>query len=258
MKLTSHYTPPKLVKLTVGSILLSSSVAAQAASISYSTDWSTLHSLSSSIDVDNKSDDLGSTVTRSITQFDPALGTLDSISLSFYGMSMTSYAGANFRDDTWYSTVSGEQELRSLGLTIFMPGLAPQGQTWTPYWTYSRSSSCSATGGFRSGASCSTTVKTDTMDWVTRNFPPITWSLTDYIGPGSTQITIEQTGWLWTNETDGDNGYVNSRYGRVSASGNIGITYNFTPAPVPVPAATWLFGSGLLALIGVARRKKAA
>lgn len=28
-------------------------------------------------------------------------------------------------------------------------------------------------------------------------------------------------------------------------------------APVPVPAAAWLFGSGLLGLIGVARRKKA-
>ena len=29
-------------------------------------------------------------------------------------------------------------------------------------------------------------------------------------------------------------------------------------APVPVPAAVWLFGSGLLALVGVARRKKSA
>ena len=29
-------------------------------------------------------------------------------------------------------------------------------------------------------------------------------------------------------------------------------------APVPVPAAVWLFGSGLLGLVGVARRKKAA
>ena len=27
---------------------------------------------------------------------------------------------------------------------------------------------------------------------------------------------------------------------------------------VPVPAAAWLFGSGLLALVGMARRKKAA
>ena len=27
-------------------------------------------------------------------------------------------------------------------------------------------------------------------------------------------------------------------------------------SPVPIPAAVWLFGSGLLGLIGVARRKK--
>ena len=33
--------------------------------------------------------------------------------------------------------------------------------------------------------------------------------------------------------------------------------FNFT-APVPVPAAVWLFGSGLLGLVGVARRKKSA
>lgn len=29
-----------------------------------------------------------------------------------------------------------------------------------------------------------------------------------------------------------------------------------TPSPVPVPAAVWLFGSGLIGLIGVARRKR--
>lgn len=28
------------------------------------------------------------------------------------------------------------------------------------------------------------------------------------------------------------------------------------PAPVPIPAAVWLFGSGLLGLVGIARRKK--
>ena len=33
---------------------------------------------------------------------------------------------------------------------------------------------------------------------------------------------------------------------------------DFGQAVVPVPAAVWLFGSGLLGLIGIARRKKAA
>ena len=34
-------------------------------------------------------------------------------------------------------------------------------------------------------------------------------------------------------------------------------TTSFDLAPVPVPAAVWLFGSGLLGLVGVARRRKA-
>ena len=33
-------------------------------------------------------------------------------------------------------------------------------------------------------------------------------------------------------------------------------TASFDVAPVPVPAAVWLFGSGLLGLVGVARRRK--
>lgn len=39
-----------------------------------------------------------------------------------------------------------------------------------------------------------------------------------------------------------------------------GFSYNnfeFTASPVPLPAAAWLFGSGLLGLVGVARRKRA-
>ena len=39
----------------------------------------------------------------------------------------------------------------------------------------------------------------------------------------------------------------------------VGSSANFDfVAPVPVPAAVWLFGSGLLGLVGVARRKKSA
>ena len=39
----------------------------------------------------------------------------------------------------------------------------------------------------------------------------------------------------------------------------VGFNANFDfVAPVPVPAAVWLFGSGLLGLVGVARRRKAA
>jgi hypothetical protein len=39
---------------------------------------------------------------------------------------------------------------------------------------------------------------------------------------------------------------------------NAGFNANMAPAVVPVPAAAWLFGSGLLGLVGIARRRKMA
>ena len=50
-----------------------------------------------------------------------------------------------------------------------------------------------------------------------------------------------------TNYVHTDNEDDESSYGRVTRV-----------APVPLPAAVWLFGAGLLGLVGVARRKKAA
>lgn len=38
--------------------------------------------------------------------------------------------------------------------------------------------------------------------------------------------------------------------------GTPGEAGSFTPSPVPVPAAVWLFGSGLAGLIGIMRRRK--
>lgn len=57
--------------------------------------------------------------------------------------------------------------------------------------------------------------------------------------------------------------YDTSRLVSFSADPDSGIigsgTFIFSAAsPVPIPAAVWLFGSGLLALVGIARRKKAA
>ena len=44
----------------------------------------------------------------------------------------------------------------------------------------------------------------------------------------------------------------------VGFSANFNLVGDDLPPPVPVPAAVWLFGSGLLGLVGVARRRKAA
>lgn len=50
-------------------------------------------------------------------------------------------------------------------------------------------------------------------------------------------------------------GFINGQGDIDTAAGTYSLV--ITPSAVPIPAAVWLFGSGLLGLIGVARRKKA-
>jgi hypothetical protein len=45
---------------------------------------------------------------------------------------------------------------------------------------------------------------------------------------------------------------------KLGSDGTLTLTGNTTTAPVPLPAAVWLFGSGLMGLVGVSRRRKAA
>jgi hypothetical protein len=44
----------------------------------------------------------------------------------------------------------------------------------------------------------------------------------------------------------------------LSASGLLSVAAGSVTPPVPLPAAVWLFGSGLLGLLGVGRRRAAA
>jgi hypothetical protein len=44
----------------------------------------------------------------------------------------------------------------------------------------------------------------------------------------------------------------------LGTDGTLTLNGNTTTAPVPLPAAVWLFGSGLMGLVGVSRRRKAA
>ena len=57
-----------------------------------------------------------------------------------------------------------------------------------------------------------------------------------------------------------DSGIVSTLYGKIPPDSlffpGSNMTFNGDLNPVPIPAAIWLFGSGLIGLVGVARRKK--
>ena len=64
---------------------------------------------------------------------------------------------------------------------------------------------------------------------------------------------------IWGLASTGGAGMVNGPFGGFKANFNVYNGTNVTaaaPAPVPLPAAVWLFGTGLLGLVGVSRRKR--
>jgi len=233
------------LKLVVALLLLSGWTTAQAATIFFTTGWGFENSINSGTKVDNQFDSLNAFRNESISQFDPSLGILTGINIDFFVMSLTSIASANFRDNTIFSTVGGFQRLQSMSLDITMPNYSFNRSAST------RTSMCSDTGGVFSSSSCNTSIaftNNGLLDAST-SFGP----LSAYIGSGFVNIGVNQNATLFTNETDGDNGYVNTRFGQVRTVGSVRVTYDYSV--VPVPAAAWLFCSGLIGLIGVARRK---
>jgi hypothetical protein len=65
--------------------------------------------------------------------------------------------------------------------------------------------------------------------------------------------------WGWaTTGFDVVDGNAVERYPGWSNVEGIEMSFSLTGTIVPIPAAVWLFGSGLLGLIGIARRKKTA
>jgi hypothetical protein len=71
--------------------------------------------------------------------------------------------------------------------------------------------------------------------------------------------TVQLFGFTGNGTTGNLQSYILGTAG-VDANGNLTFTGNSTGggAPVPLPAAVWLFGSGLLGLVGVSRRRKTA
>jgi hypothetical protein len=96
-----------------------------------------------------------------------------------------------------------------------------------------------------------------------RVFDPVFNLLEEQTFDTASALATFQSGQLsLTLDPNWSNGVVqigfNNLVGNYDGSGRFYDNVNFAQAPaVPVPAAVWLFGSGLLGLVGVARRRKA-
>lgn len=76
-----------------------------------------------------------------------------------------------------------------------------------------------------------------------------------FIGTGFFNVLaeLETSAILGADYAENDSGFP---AGNAIVDWNSTITIAYTYAAVPIPAAVWLFGSGLIGLVGVARRKK--
>jgi hypothetical protein len=91
-----------------------------------------------------------------------------------------------------------------------------------------------------------------------------TASLVGPTGFGMTALEFGSDGVLYglPNQRPGFGGHllsINTLTGAGTDLGDLGIfNLNALTSPIPIPPAVWLFGSGLLGLIGVSRRKTSA
>lgn len=90
------------------------------------------------------------------------------------------------------------------------------------------------------------------------------WDGPSYAGGLSSNKPAGSTVWMLSSvDGNGDGimgipGITGSAFEAHNFNFNANLTPTADPSPVPVPAAVWLFGSGLLGLLGVARRRKGA
>lgn len=77
-----------------------------------------------------------------------------------------------------------------------------------------------------------------------------------YTGNNNTAGNTASTVWLFASTDDDGDGTLGVAMAPGGPFAGFNANFNLVPQAVPVPAAIWLFGSGLLGLMGIARRKE--
>ena len=113
---------------------------------------------------------------------------------------------------------------------------------------------------FGSGLLLSTTTNTAGGQKCLASFTPTTNivknCLDDSAGYGSAGKPVKNQIWMLSSADGNGDGLMGIPMAAGGPFGGFNANFNANLTPVPVPAAVWLFGSGLLGLVGIARRKK--
>ena len=244
-----HYTRVTLTALCL--LIITCLSSAQALTISFTDNWNTSDSVNTGSNASSpRTDSLNATDTLSVSLFDSTLGILNSVRVIFENSSLTSSAGARFRDTDVGQRTAGTQRLSNLGVSITFNGISYNRSR------SNRTDSCSSGIGGINGATCTTSLGNSTSNFSTQNslFTDAS-TLSNFIGDSNIQGSVRQSGSLFTDETNGDDGFIDSRNGRASTTGRLRVIYDYTEhPPVPLPAAFWLFASALSGLIYFRRR----
>jgi len=184
--------------------------------------------------------------TGSLSMFDSALGTLDSLILTLSGDSISNTVMTN--------TASGAQSFSFESTLNFFFDVTSVNQV-VPVPTFE--TTLASTGGFVTLAS------NETLDLGTQNdsgFYELMVSgaaLVDFIGAAGDTFELGCNTFTGSNMTGGGGNIETAQQTQASCSADIAYTYSadIPVAEVPEPSTLWLFGASILGFAGLRKRK---
>jgi len=173
-----------------------------------------------------------------LQQFIPSMGTLNSITLD---LSAIFNYGTQFENKSPNSgstvTKTIDQRL-TIGSTLLDTGNANYSRNWT-VGKYDGLVDYAGTSGF---------TVSDTNGATNVHLTFTGADMASYIGTGTLPLAVSSYADFSGGFTGGNGSFINTQNFNTAAT----VTYDYTPTPIP--AAAWMFGSGLVGLVGIRRR----